>query len=232
MTIWKLAAILGAIAATLPCPAASSAPEQGPKQAFAVTSTQTFKFLPGGSIRLDNSYGYVAVEGWDEPEVEVTVTKSTNHYYKSAGKAEANQRLDLVHVSVERHSDTELSVTTARGSRGVSVDYRIRVPRNSRLVIHNRTGYVWVSEVTNDIEAHSRTGDMTVSLIDPGSYSIDAKSKLGSVSSDVNGKGGRPWLTGSRLVHEDPAPAHHIYLRVGMGSIEILKGPSIGYFGH
>jgi hypothetical protein len=220
------------MAATLPCPASSSAPEPGPKQAFVLTSTQSVNFRPGGSIRLDNSYGFVAVEGWDEPEVEITVTKTTNRYYKPEGKTEATQRLDLVHVAVERHSETELSVTTTRGSHGVSVDYRIRVPRDSRLVIHNRTGYVWVSEVTNDIEARSRTGDMTVSLTDPGSYSIDARSKLGSVTSDVSGKGGHPWLTGSQLVHGDPAPVHRVYLRVGMGSIEILKSPSIGHFGH
>ena len=41
--------------------------ENGPERSFEVTTTQRVPFLPGGTIRLDNSYGYLTVEGWDEP---------------------------------------------------------------------------------------------------------------------------------------------------------------------
>ena len=51
-------------------------------------------FLPGGTIRLDNSYGYLTVEGWDEPEVEITVTKSTDRFYEPEQKEKAEQRFD------------------------------------------------------------------------------------------------------------------------------------------
>ena len=47
--------------------------QEGPKRSFEVSSTQHVAFAAGGVIRLQ-LYGYLAVEGWDEPEVEIIVT--------------------------------------------------------------------------------------------------------------------------------------------------------------
>ena len=224
--------------------------EKGPKQSFEVTSTERVPFLPGGTIRLDNSYGYLTVEGWDEPEVEVTVTKSTDRFYEPEQKAKAEQRFEQIRVAAERRSDKELAISTtlpARNSlfssilpsrriivtmpmpqsntRGVTVEYRVHVPRDSRLVVHHDNGYVWVSDVTGDIEVNSHTGDMIVMLPDPGPYSIDARTRLGSVSSDFTGKAAttNSWwaltsLTPARL------RSRRIYLRMGRGSITIKNG--------
>ena len=71
----------------------------------------------------------------------------------------------------------------------MTVEYTVHVPRDSRLVVHQDNGYVWVSDVTGDIEVDSHTGDMIVMLPDPGPYSIDARTRLGSVSSDFTGQG-------------------------------------------
>jgi hypothetical protein len=163
--------------------------EEGFPQSFQVTSTEHVDFPPGGTIRLNDSYGYLSVEGWDERQVEITITKSTDRFYKPSQQEEAKRHLDLIHVVTERRSDTELSITTNRASRngnfapplppttkaGVTVDYQIHVPRDSRLVIHHDTGYVLVSAVRGDIEATSHTGDMIVMLPASDPYSIDAE---------------------------------------------------------
>jgi hypothetical protein len=76
--------------------------------------------------------------------------------------------LALIRVVTEGPSEAELSITTSRASRngnwapplppttkaGVTVEYQIHVPRDSRLVIHHDTGYVLLSGVTGDIEAN------------------------------------------------------------------------------
>ena len=41
-----------------------------------ITGTERVDFAPGGTIRIRGSYGSVSVEGWDQPEVEIIVTKS------------------------------------------------------------------------------------------------------------------------------------------------------------
>jgi hypothetical protein len=227
--------------------------QEGPKQSFEVTQTERVNFLPGGAIQLDNSYGYLTVEGWDEPEVEITVAKSTNRFYEPGKKEKIEKRFDQIRVSTERRSDKELEISTTlpvrtnlvssilpsrriivtmpkHSHRGVTVEYTVHVPRDSRLVVHHDYGYVWVSDVAGDIEVDSHTGDMIVLLPDPGPYSIDARTRLGSVSSDFAGRGLKQFLVGTRFAHLSQAPSRRVYLRMGRGSITIKNGPPSGPF--
>src|ERR1017187_10885368 len=105
---------LSVLGTALPLLAANGLEAKGPKQS---TSTERVNFLPGGTIRLVNSYGYLTVEGWDEPEVEVTVTKSTNRFYAPEEKAEAERRFAQIRVVTERRSDKELAILTTLPAR-------------------------------------------------------------------------------------------------------------------
>jgi hypothetical protein len=232
---------------------AGTAQEKGPKQSFEVTKTERVNFQPGGTIQLDNSYGYLTVDGWDEPEVEITVAKSTNRFYEPERKEKVEKGFDQIRVSNERRSDKELEISTAlpartnfissilpsrrivvtmpkHSHRGVTVDYTVHVPRDSRLIVHHDYGYVWVSDVTGDIDVDSHTGDMIVMLPDPGPYSIDARTRMGSVSSDFVGKGVKQFLMGTHFARAIPAPSRRVYLRMGRGSITIKNGPPSGPF--
>ena len=227
--------------------------EKGPRQSFAVTSTERASFPPGGTIRLDNSYGYLTVEGWDEPEVEIVITKSTDRFLEPEEKEKARQAFERIGVVTDRRSDTELAIATTLPARhgfpssilpsgrivftmpkkstcGVTIEYTVHVPRDSRLVIHHDHGYVWVSDVTGDIEVDSHTGDMIVMLPDPGPYSIDARTGLGSVSSDFTGNGHKRFLVGTHFVHAGPSASRRIYLRMGRGSITLKNGAPSGPF--
>lgn len=235
---------LSLLEAASPLLFAEGAAERGPKQSFETTKTESTPFAPGGIIRINGSYGYLAVEGWDEPEVEVTVIKSTDGFYEPSQKQPQQERFERVHVVTERRSDKELAITTNPPFRktvfpfprpflpsprhGLTPDYRIHVPRNSQLIVRHDNGYVWVSDVTGDIEVRSHTGDMIVLLPDPGPYSIDARTGLGGVSSDFAGKG-HQYLAGTRFAFADSdAPARRIFLRMGRGCITVKSGPSSG----
>ncbi len=103
---------VGALAAGLPLIADTPA-----SQPVETTKTETVKFAPGGTIRLKDSFGSPERgEGWDRPEVEVTVVKSLG--YVSEPEQRSNQRLDSVHVTTERKSDTELEISTTAPSPG------------------------------------------------------------------------------------------------------------------
>jgi hypothetical protein len=252
----KLAAILlglSVMAAAFPLFAADGLQEKGPKQSFEVTSAERINFLPGGTIHLDNSCGYLTVEGWDEPEVAITVTKSTDGFFEPERKEKAGKRFDQIHVVAERRSDKELAISTTLPDRhsfpssilpsgriivtmpkkeklGITIEYTVHVPRDSRLVVHQDNGYVWVSDVAGDIQVNSHTGDMIVMLPDPGPYSIDARTRMGTVSSDFTGSGHKQFLVGTQFVHASQAPSRRITLRMGRGSITIKNGPPSGPF--
>jgi len=231
--------------------AADKPAETGTKESFSTTSSERVPFQPGGAIRVDNSYGYMTVEGWDEPEVEVTVNKSTDRFYDAAREEEVAPCLDRIRVAVERRSDKEVTISTTLPARhglpysilpsrqivftmpkkttlGVTVEYTMHVPHDSRLVIHQDHGYVWVSDVAGDIEVDSHTGDMVVVLPGAGPYAIDARTRLGSVSSDLAGAGRKQLLVGTQFLRAAEPAARKVYLRMGRGSITIKNGPPSG----
>ncbi|MDP8989823.1 MAG: DUF4097 domain-containing protein, partial [Acidobacteriota bacterium] len=200
------------------------------------TATERVNFAPGGTIRIDGSYGDLNVDAWDRPEVEVTVIKSLSYGYKHKPPDQPNTHLDGVRIVTERKSPMELTISTALPSRhsawtppfthhttgGVGVEYEIHVPRDSRLAIHHGTGNVTVNGVMGDIDATARRGDILLWL-PPDSYSVDAKSKFGSVSSDLEGDALNQYLFGQRFTRVTPAPSHRLHLRMGFGGITIKE---------
>ena len=177
--------------------------------AAQVNGTNRMPFAPGGTIRLENSTGYLTIEGWDEPEVEITTDSPV----------------------AERHSDRELKISmpvpTRRKllifPRSNDVDCKVRIPRSSHLIVHHHGGYVLVNNVEGDIDIRSHTGDVIVTLPDSGLYSIDARSRLGSVTSDFPGDVHSRFLLGTYLGTTGEAPSRRIYLRIGRGSIAVKK---------
>ena len=209
---------LGVIALALPALGANAADESA-SQSRQTAETQHVDFAPGGTIYIDGSYGILRVEGWDRPEVAVTVAKSLPYGYERKHPDKAKQRLEGLRIVAERKSATELAISTTKSSLGI--EYEIQVPRNSRLAIHHRVGFVSVSGVTGDIDATCRRGDLVLWLPEKGSYSIDARSKVGTVASDFPGSFAVRYLIGQRYSHADPPPSHRIYLRARFGGITI-----------
>jgi len=192
-----------------------------------VSTTDRLDFAPGGVIRVNGSYGYLTIEGWDEPSVQITVTKCTDRLYEAGQTDTAERRLGLVRVMTERRSSTELAINTARRRKAhVTLDYRILAPRDSQLIIHHGSGFVWVAGMTGDIEAHSHSGDMILIQSATERYSIDARTRFGDVSSDFEGVDKSQFLVGDRFTHLVEEPLRRLFLRMGRGKITIRRdGP-------
>ena len=192
-----------------------------------VTSTDRVNFAPDGVLRLTTPSSNLFVEAWDRPEVEITTIKSSRR----------TKCLDDVHVVTNRSSATELAISTTVPSGSflarlfgrtcsAKVEQHVQAPRDSRLVIQHGAGYVLVSRISGDIEASSRSGDIVLMLPDPGPYSIDAKSKFGSVTSDFAGTAHRHKLIGEQFATASASPSRKINLRIGFGGIAIKEVPS------
>ena len=204
-----------------------------PLQSVQVTKTDTVDFAPGGTIRVSGSMGQLDVEGWDRPQVEITVAKSTYRGGSVKDREGGTKELDLFRVTAEKKGAGELVISTFypsrtlthlfRGKTDVNLEYHIKVPRDSHLVIRHESGDVRLYDLTGEIDASSAEGDMVVLLPESGKYAIDAKCAVGGVYSDFAGNHRTPWAVGERFVEATPAPASRVYLRVGLGGIQILK---------
>lgn len=213
------------------------------KQPVRINSTEKVGFAPGGTIHINGSYGRLAIEGWDEPQVEIVVTKSLTHYYEPERLQLSAERLEHVRVAARRRSDADLEISTVidsrkrflppplpgKSARGVNIGYEIHVPRKSHLVVHHGVGYVQVGGVTGDIDATVHRGDIVLMLPDHGAYSIDARSKLGPVLSDIAGRAHVQHFTGERFAAHAPSSPRRIYLRMAFGGVTIKQVPDEGY---
>jgi hypothetical protein len=206
------------------------------RQAIQVTNTQHFDFPVGGALRLKNSVGVLNVEGWDQPAVEITTIKSTRREYASYERQKAERALEQVRVAAQRQGN-ELIVTTDfpryrsfpppvpfGAISNFHLEYRIKAPANTRLVVEHDVGEVNVDNLTSDIDVKLLQGEILLHLPEEGAYAIRGRNDFGHVNSDFLGSEKRiPWILG-HSVKTNVSPAElTLNLKVGSGDIVLLK---------
>jgi len=108
-----------------------------------------FPLQPGGTVRVENVQGDIAVEAWDRAEVEVSVIKTASG---------AGGHPEDVRIAVERGEGT-LTLRTlypGQSEEPVRVDYHLRVPRQVRLD-HLQTveGNITVRNLEGSVDART-----------------------------------------------------------------------------
>src|SRR5215467_16259218 len=201
-----------------------------------ITTTQSIEFGARGTIQIVDSFGSVKVEGWDKEEVELTVTKRTQKKYEPKNLAKAAKGLERFKVTMEPVSETSMMVISTaypswtparmfRGKTNLNLNYLIKVPRQSTLLIKHGIGEVDVTNVSGDIEATASIGEISLKLPEDQSYSVDAHVRIGDVSSEFGQTTKRQGFipVGAKLAGDPAAPTRRIFLRVGIGDIQVTK---------
>jgi hypothetical protein len=204
------------------------------KQEAEITTTQSIEFGAKGTIQILDSFGSVKVEGWDKEEVELTVTKRTQKKYEPKDLDKAAKGLERFKITMEAVGETSLLVIKTaypswtpifRGKTNLKLDYLIKVPRQSSLLIKHGIGEVEVNNVSGDIEATASIGEIRLRLPEDQSYAVDAHVRIGDVSSEFGQTTHRkgPFAVGAKLAGEPAAPTRRIFLRVGIGNVQVSK---------
>jgi hypothetical protein len=205
------------------CAILTSAAWATPKATFVrekprIVDTETMIFASGGTIEINDSFGAVTVEGWDLAEVELTVIKTTHNDYPIAELPSVMAELDRVLIGSERPTDDHLIITTSAPPRklahprgvnaDVAIEYRMRVPRQTKLIIRHDTGNVAVNNIAGDMNVSARAGEVSLHLPANARFTVDAKAKRGEVCSELG--------------HAD-GPAYAVHVRVGVGDISVRR---------
>ncbi len=207
------------------------------KHPAEVAATQHVDFAPGGVIKTTGLSGDLYIEGWDQPQVELTVKKFMPYDYSLAHPERGAQQMEATKITAERHSAGELAITVSRpehmgfiwhptaetDTSQVRLETHVFVPRNSSLKIQHGVGLVSITNVTGDIQAHCSRGDILLWLPESGSYAIDARSKLGKVYSDFPGSSRSRFLVGQGFASAPHGPPLHLTMRVGFGGITLKR---------
>jgi hypothetical protein len=204
------------------------------KEMLNDVNTGRFNVSTAGSIRVENSFGEVDIDGWDRPEVEVTVNRSSERLYNAKQRAAAQLRLEGVEITTKQ-AGNDIVISTAYPARNgfahplsrrsdIEISYHIKAPRASKLVIDHNRGGVNVFDINGDIHATVINGQITLTLASGGQDAVDARSTIGEVYSDFDGREHRRQILGEEFARPNGSPAAaNLYLRVRVGDIVIQK---------
>ncbi len=206
------------------------------RQKVESTTTQNLEFGARGAIQIVDSFGSVRVEGWDREEVELTVTKKTRKRYEPKNLAKGQKELERVKVTMDLVGETSMMVINTsyppwtparmfRGKTNLDLDYLVKVPRQCSLLIKHGIGEVSVADISGDIEATASIGEITLNLPQGQQYAVDARVRIGDVSSEFGQTTQRKGLfsVGAKLAGDPATPARRVFLRMGIGDIQVTK---------
>jgi hypothetical protein len=197
----------------------------GQKTKVEMTDTQTIPFVSRGEIDFKGSYGEVRVEGWDRPEVVITISRSLRADDTPADRAKKQERLKDVKVAATRQSD-KLVISASAPSpwfhSSIQLVYDLKVPRESDLHIKFGAGEITSNNVVGEINITEHAGEISVALPE-GEYAIDAKARIGDVTSQFPVRARRPNLLGATATGTKGVESPSVYLRVGVGEINVTK---------
>ena len=205
------------------------------KAPVSVNRSANLKLAPGGTVRVDRTWGDVTIEGWDKPVVEVAMTATSARSYDEAEAADARARLEKFGFDAKATSAKEVVVTGVSpsasllqpfgGKSGVKMRYSIKVPRNSSLVMRNEVGTVEVSDLTGSVNVESDVGDVHVKVpLGPGA-AVEASTRVGevSVNAEARAKGElrRRALVGHSFSYRPSAPDKRVTVHLDVGTVTI-----------
>ncbi len=140
------------------------------------TYKKTFQIDPGGSVTIKGDEGYISVESWDKPEVQLTWTKSI----WGKNRKQAEEILEAVEVRIN-HTGNKLHVKVvepknrnnlsfwdlfdpdtwgSRNFRSPVVDFELLVPHEINLSFSNDEGDVTINSIDGDVDIDVDEGDI------------------------------------------------------------------------
>jgi hypothetical protein len=207
---------------------------QDVRDKITTRETQKMTFEPSAALHLQNTIGHVQVEGWSRPEIEVTIIKTTKDYFDPNAKDAAGKELEGIKSSFERKGEEivlaseyhEGGIPGFRTKPPVDITYEIKMPRDARLVIDQNSGDVTTHELVGDIRVTMQHGSITAFVPAEGQYTVDAKSKFGTVTSNVAKADHGIYFLGEHLDYDGSKAQRKLSLRAKFGDIVIVHSPA------
>jgi len=157
--------------------------------------TYSFGMEPSGSFVIDNRYGDIEIEGWDESRISIEMNVSVNH----KDKDKAYNQLDRIEATVLEGSNFINITTTFRNKSSsflnelignlnkkldisktnVDVHYNIKLPSELKLDITNTFGDVFINNCIGELNADLSHGALRINSL---LASADVKLKFGKMN--------------------------------------------------
>ena len=158
--------------------------------------------------------------------------KATKKLYGPEGHAEALKALERFSIVMSKTSGNRLLVSAKapsssligqllKGGTNIELSFILKVPQSCNLLIKHKAGDVNVNAIRGNISINNHAGDVALELSGKEKYVVDAKCRLGEVTSDFK----REEQAVSDRVSQaaDRNKPYQVYLRVDVGEIRVVK---------
>ncbi len=135
------------------------------------TINKSFKVKPSTKIEIDNKFGKVHVNTWDQNEVKVLVEIEVNDS-KNVDELLNSIHIDFDHEPGENHLKMKTSYDDIRRKASYSVNYTLSVPRSNPLAISNKFGDVYISDLNGDLDLDLGYGQLKAEQLN-GNVELD-----------------------------------------------------------
>lgn len=207
------------VALSLPCPLCADE--------FTRTDHYSARMFSFGTLIIDTRVGDVHVETWDRPRLEIEAEKVA----EAKDRNHADSMYDHLQV-VLTGQDKQVLLRAEypsrrpwrpfRGESKLSVNFRVRMPFDANLTLKCVDGDVRVSGLLGKQQISVNYGDVEINV--PSIYrlrSVDARSILGYVESDLHGENGAGW--GRKVIFWNANGDQDIKVRVRMGGVYVYS---------
>ena len=194
---------------------------------FSKTSHYSLRMFSFGTLTIEARMGNVQIDGWDEPRLEIDAEKVV----EAGNQKKAEPLYDRVQV-VLTGQDKQVLLRTLyparrlwrpfRGESKLSVNFRIHMPFDANLTMKCVDGDVRVSGLIGRQVINVSYGDVEINV--PSIYrlhSLNARSILGYVQSDLHGEDSAGW--GRRIMFWNSGGDQDIKIRVRMGGVYVYS---------
>lgn len=138
-----------------------------------------FKVDKESLLRIDNRYGQISIENWDQNSVLIEVEVTVEHSSKErAENMMSSITITLEQVGNEIRGITELddkltksfgNITFGSSSKELSIDYKIKMPKNLDVNLKNKFGDIFIDELTGLSVIELKYGNLKANRIIYGS---------------------------------------------------------------
>jgi hypothetical protein len=132
------------------------------REKFSERSVKTFEVDPGGSLSVDTTLGsfYVDAGATDSVTVEALLEVEADNFEKAERKFK-----DLQLNFTQNGNDVEIHSDFRGLKRGLSLEFRISVPRNYNLKLKTGGGNIEVVDVYGNVSAHTSGGSIRIKRV-------------------------------------------------------------------
>jgi VWFA-related protein len=131
------------------------------------------EFPAGGQLRIENAFGSVAAESWNQKYVRVTTTEGSV----------ASKRSPV--VIENRNQGFVIRVVRRPGAPAAPIDLTIKFPESARVEVVTGSGQISLRGLPASATLKSDAGDVKVDLVESANVDVAARSPRGSVKSEL-----------------------------------------------